>query len=55
MCNKKDKCEKTQQIVLPNQESIRTLGEKEDYKYLGILHEDTIKQMENKEKEKNSS
>ena len=34
----------------PNQERIRTLGEKENYKYLPILKEDTIKQVEMKEK-----
>ena len=28
---------------LPNHENIRTLGEKETYKYLGILEADTIK------------
>ena len=33
-----------------NQEKIRTLGEKETYKYLGILETDTIKQVEMKEK-----
>ena len=30
-------------IELPNQERIRTFGEKENYKYLGILEVDTIK------------
>ena len=29
---------------MPNQESIRTLKEKENYKYLEILEADTIKQ-----------
>ena len=33
-----------------NQESNRILGEKENYKYLGILDADTIKQTEMKEK-----
>ena len=33
----------------PNQEEIRTLGEKETYKYMGILEADTIKQQEMKE------
>ena len=28
----------------PNEDKIRTLGEKETYKYLGILEADTIKQ-----------
>ena len=35
---------------LPNQVVIRTLGEKETYKYLGILEADTIKQQETKGK-----
>ena len=34
----------------PNQDKIRTLGQKETYKYLGILEADTIKQVEMKEK-----
>ena len=33
---------------LPNQEKIRTLGEKEAYKYLGKLEADTIKHVEMK-------
>ena len=37
-------------MELSNQERIRMLGEKEDYKYLGILEIDTIKQVEKKEK-----
>ena len=37
-------------MVLPNQDKIRTLREKETYKYLGILEVDTIKQVEMKEK-----
>ena len=40
----------TEGIELPNQEKIRMLGEKETYKYLGILEADTIKQVEMKEK-----
>ena len=40
----------TEGIELPNQEKIRTLGEKETNKYLGILEADTIKQAEMKEK-----
>ena len=36
----------TEGIELPNQERIRTFGEKENYKYLGILEADTIKQVE---------
>ena len=37
-------------VELPNQEVIRTFGEKETYKYLGILEADTIKKEELKEK-----
>ena len=37
-------------MKLPNQDKIRMLGEKETYKYLGILEADTIKQVEMKEK-----
>ena len=33
-------------MKLPNQDKIRTLGENETYKYLGILEADTIKQAE---------
>ena len=36
-------------IELPNKEKHRTLGEKETYKYLGILEVDIIKQVEMKE------
>ena len=35
-----------------NQEKIRTLGEKETYKFLGIMEADPIKQEEMKEKKK---
>ena len=38
---------------LPNQDNIRTLKEKKNYNYLGILEADTIKQVEMKEKLKN--
>ena len=41
---------KKQQIIegieLPNQETIRTFGEKETYKFLGISEADAIKQVE---------
>ena len=37
-------------MELSNQDKIRTLGEKETYKYLCILEADTIKQVEMKEK-----
>ena len=40
----------TEGIEIPNQEKVRTLGEKETYKYLEILEADIIKQMEMKEK-----
>ena len=40
----------TDRMELPNQDTIRTLGEKETYKYWGILEADTIKQVEMKEK-----
>ena len=40
----------TDRMELPSQDKIRTLGEKETYKYLGILDGDTIKQLEMKEK-----
>ena len=40
----------TDGMELPNQDKIRTLGEKETYKYLGILEADAIKQVEMKEK-----
>ena len=39
-----------ERIELTNQEKIRTLGEKETYKYWRILVEDTIKQAEIQEK-----
>ena len=32
-------------MELPNQEKIRTFGEKEIYEYLGILEANTIKQV----------
>ena len=40
----------TDGMKLPNQDKIRTLGEKETYKYLGTLEADTIKQVKMKEK-----
>ena len=40
----------TEGIELPNQERIRRLGRKENYKYFGILEAVTIKQVEMKEK-----
>ena len=40
----------TDVMELPNHDKIRTLGENETYKYLGILEADTIKQVEMKDK-----
>ena len=40
----------TDGMELPNHDKIRTLGEEETYKYLGILEADTIKQEEMKDK-----
>ena len=37
-------------IALTNQENIRILGEKENYKYSGILNKESIKQAEIKKK-----
>ena len=40
---KSEKRQIAEGIELPNQERIRTLEEKENYMYLGILEEDTLK------------
>ena len=40
----------TDEMELPNRDNIRTLGEEETYRYLGILEADTIKQVEMKDK-----
>ena len=40
----------TDGMELPNQNNIRTIGEKEKYKYLGSLEADTVKQVERKGK-----
>ena len=40
----------TDEMELPNHDKIRTIGENETYKYLGILEADTIKQVQMKEK-----
>ena len=40
----------TDGMELPSQDKIRTLGEKEIHKYLGILEVDNIKQVEMKGK-----
>ena len=47
---KSGKRQMTEGIELINQEKIRTLGEKETYKYLGMLEADTIKHAEMNEK-----
>ena len=41
----------TEEVELPNQVVIRTIGEKETYQYLGTLEADTIKQVEKITKE----
>ena len=43
----------TNGMELPNQDKIRTLGENETYKYLGILEADSIKQVEMKDRIQN--
>ena len=40
---KKGRSETAEGLEIPNQENIRTLGEKENHKYLGILKADKIK------------
>ena len=50
MLMKSSKRHRTDGMKLPNQDKVRTLGENETYKYLGILEADTIKQVEMKEK-----
>ena len=47
---KSSKRHRTDGIEIPNQEKIRTLGENETYKYLGILVPDNIKQEQMKHK-----
>ena len=47
---KRGKRRRTEGIKLPNQDKVRKLGEKETYKYLGILEVDTIKHVEMKGK-----
>ena len=44
----------TNETELPNQGKIRTVGEKETFKYLRILEVDIIKQVKMKEKLKES-
>ena len=47
---KSGKQHRTDGIELPNQDKIRTLGENDAYKYLGILEADTMKQVKMKDK-----
>ena len=47
---KRGKRHMTDGMELPNHDKIRTFGENETYKYLGILEVDTIKQVEMKDK-----
>ena len=47
---KNGKRQLTDRIELLNQDKIRTLGEMETYKYMGILEADTIKHVEMKGK-----
>ena len=47
---KSSKRHRAEGIELSNQEKIKTLGEKETYKNLGIVEADTIKQVEMKRK-----
>ena len=47
---KSGKRHQTDGMELPNQDKIRTFGEKETDKYWGILEADTIKEVETKEK-----
>ena len=44
-----DKRYMTDGMELPNHDKIRTLGENETYKFLGIMETDTIKQVEMKD------
>ena len=46
---KSDKRHMTDGMELPNHDRIRTLEEKETYKYLGILEADTIKRVQMKD------
>ena len=53
---KSGKRHRTDGMELPNHDKIKTLGENETYKYLGILEADTIKQVQMKDgSEKNIS
>ena len=47
---KSGKQHRTDEMELPNQDNIRTFGENETYKYMGILETDIIKQVQLKDK-----
>ena len=47
---KSGKRHRTDRMELPNQDKITTLGENETYIYLGILEDDTLKQVQRKDK-----
>ena len=49
LVTKSGKRHMTDGMELPNHDKIRTLGENETYKYLGILEADTIKQVQMKD------
>ena len=46
---------KTEWIKFPNQDNIRTLREKDDYKNLGILGTNNVKQSEVEEKKEKTT
>ena len=52
LARKSEKKETAEGRKMTNQESMRTLSEKENYKYSAILEADTLKQKEMKEKNK---
>ena len=49
-CNEKRQTTPTDVCEQPNKNKIKTLGEKETYKYLGILEADTINNIKNRKK-----
>ena len=52
---KNGKRQMTKEVERPNQEKIKTLGEKETYKYFRIFEVDIVKQVEKKGKIKKST
>ena len=55
LITKRGKRETPEGTEIPNQEIIRMVTEKENYKFLGILGADTIKQVEMKKKYEKST